>query len=131
MQSIAASLTNRGIELGLTVTPVRGVFNWDATLNFTKNKNTVDAIAPGVEQVVIDGFTNLGNFAIPGQPYGVIQGLAYEKNANGDYLVNSLGEYISTQDIEVIGDPNPNYLATVINTFSWNNFQTGGLLPPL
>ncbi len=117
----AASLTNKGIELGLTVTPLRGKFNWDATLNFTKNVNTVDAIAPGVDQVTIAGFTNLGNFAIPGEPYGVFQGFAYEKNDNGDFLVNSLGEYISTQDIETIGDPNPNYTATVINTLSWNN----------
>ena len=119
----AASLTNKGVELGLTITPFRGKFNWDATINYTRNRNIVDEIAPGVDQVLVDGggFTNLGNFAIPGEPFGVIQGSAYEKNDNGDFLVNSIGEYVSTQDIQIIGDPNINYTATLINTFSWNN----------
>ena len=117
----AAEVTNRGIELGLNISPFKGDFGWNLGLNFTKNENIVDAIADGVDQVVIAGFTNLGNFAIPGESFGVIQGSAYEKNANGELLVNTLGEYIATNDIEIIGDPVPNYNANIINTFSWKD----------
>lgn len=115
----AASVSNRGIELGLNINPFKGPFGWNAQFNFTKNDNIVESIAEGVNQIQIAGFTTLGNFAIPGETYGVFQGSAFEKNENGDKLVNSLGEYIETQDIQIIGDPQANYNLEVINTFSW------------
>lgn len=118
----AASVSNRGIELGLNLNPFKGAFGWNSQLNFTKNENIVQTIAEGVDQIqVAGGFTNLANYAIPGQTYGVIQGFAFEKNDQGENLVNSLGEYIETQDIQVIGDPQPNYNLEWINTLSWKN----------
>ncbi len=119
----AASINNKGIELGLDITPVdMSGFNWVARVNFTKNKNIVTSVGEGVDQVVIAGFTNLGNFAAPGEPYGVIKGSAYKKNADGKLLVNSAGEYIEGNGLEIIGDPNPNYLLDAINTFQFGNF---------
>ncbi len=117
----AASVSNRGIELGLNINPFTGKFGWNSQFNFTTNENIVESIAEGVNQVNIAGYTDLGNFAIPGESYGVIQGYAFEKNDQGENLVNSLGEYIETQDIQVIGDPVPNYNIDWINTLSWNN----------
>lgn len=123
----AASLSNRGIELGLNLVPIQGAFTWTMDWNFTKNVNIVNSIADGVDQVVIAGYSNLGNFAIPGEPYGIIQGTPYEKNENGDLLVGADGNYIDAQDIAPIGNPQPNYQANWINTFSYKgialNFQ--------
>ncbi len=119
----AASINNRGVELGLDITPVQmGAFNWNMRINYTKNKNIVTSLGEGVDQVVIDGFSNLGNFAVKGEPFGVIKGSAYKKNDNGDFLVNSAGEYIESSGLEIIGDPNPNYLLDAINTFQFGNF---------
>ena len=115
----AASVSNRGIELGLNLVPVQGAFTWSMDLNFTKNINIVDKVADGVDQVVISGYSNLGNFAVPGEPYGVIQGLPFEKNENGDLLVAADGNYVPGQDIAPIGNPIPNYQANLINSFSW------------
>lgn len=117
----AASVSNKGVELGLNLNPFKGAFGWNAQFNFTKNVNEVVTIAEGVDQIGIAGYTNLGNFAIPGESYGVFQGVAFEKNDQGQNLVNSLGEYIETQDIQIIGDPIPNYNLDVINTFSWKD----------
>jgi len=121
----AAELTNRGIELGLNLTPVRGKFTWQADLNLTHNEGTVDAIADGVNQVLIDGFTNLGNFAIPGQPFNAIQGSPFVRNSEGLLEVDAQGGYQSAPSLEVIGDPNPDYTANWINTFSWNGLSFG------
>lgn len=130
----AAEISNKGIELGLNINPIRGEFNWDFTLNYTQNENTVDAILEGIDQVLIEGFGTLGNYAIPGQPYGVMQGEVFERDANGNLVVNSIGEYIAAPDIGIIGDPNPNYQANWINNFSWKglslsfqfSYQDGG-----
>ncbi len=123
----AAKVNNKGIELGLDITPVRGAFTWDMRFNYTKNRSTVLELGiPGEgedKRILIAGFTDLGNFAIEGQPYGVIVGTPYLKTKSGQYLVNGVGEYIEGEKPEVIGDPNPNYLLDVLNTFSYKNFR--------
>ena len=122
----AAEITNKGIELGINLTPVRGKFTWQADLNLTHNEGTVDAIAEGVNQVLIDGYTNLGNFAIPGEPFNAIQGTSFVRGSDGNSLqVDAQGSYITSPGISVIGDPNPDYTANWINTFSWSGLSFG------
>ena len=117
-----ASVSNNGVEIGLTVRPVTRVVNWSSTFNFTHNENTVESIIDGVDLVVIAGFNGLGNYAIPGEPYGSIYGTAFVTNDNGDPVVNSLGEYDETGEPVNIGDPNPNFTLDWINTISIGNF---------
>jgi len=118
----AAALTNRGIELGLTLTPIAKEVQWDLGLNFTANENTVDRIADGIDQVPIAGFTNLGNFAIPGESFGVIQGSQFER-VNGEPLVNGQGFFVESQDIGIIGDPIPDYTVSYLSTLSWKGLS--------
>lgn len=129
----AAEVSNRGIELGLTLTPIAKEVQWDLGLNFTSNENTVESIADGVDQVPIAGFTDLGNFAVPGEPFSVIQGSTFER-VNGELLVNSQGFYNTSAEISPIGDPNPDYTVSYLSTLSWKglslfvnwNYQKGG-----
>ncbi|RMG18168.1 MAG: SusC/RagA family TonB-linked outer membrane protein [Bacteroidetes bacterium] len=119
----AASVENKGIELGLNLVPFAGEFRWSIDVNFTKNVNNVLKIAEGVDQIPIAGYSNLGNFAIPGERYGVIQGLPFQKDDQGRFLVGADGNYLPGQDIEVIGDPNPNYTLGLINNLSWKGIS--------
>lgn len=107
----AAKITNKGIELGMDVTPIK-TRNFSVTLNgnFTTNENTVDEIFPGVDQIAVVGiFTTLGSYAIPGQPYGLIQGEKIRRDDNGNLVVLSSGAYDVSSDLQVLGDPNPDY----------------------
>ena len=107
----AAKITNKGIELGMDVTPIK-TRNLSVTLNgnFTTNENTVDEIFPGIDQIAIVGiFTTLGSYAIPGQPYGLIQGEKIKRDDNGNLLVLSSGLYDVSSDLQVLGDPNPDF----------------------
>lgn len=120
----AAEVSNKGIEASLNLIPIKTKdFTWDMTWNFTRNRNEVISIADGVDQINIAGYTNLGNFAIPGQPFGVMQGSAFVRGPNGGLLVNAAGEYEATNDIEVIGDPNPNYQANWLNTIRYKGIS--------
>ena len=121
----AAEVENKGIELGLNIVPISGDFTWDFTVNYTRNRNNVLKIADGVDQIVIAGFTNEGNFAIPGEQYGIIQGLPFDKNDQGEYLVGADGNYVPAQDIAPIGNPNPNYTANWINNFTYKGLSLG------
>ncbi len=120
----ASELENVGVELGLNLIPVKTKdFVWDITLNYTANENKVLKIADGVDQVLIDGFTNLGNFALPGEPYAAIRGLPYARHENGQRLIAGDGNFVPESDIATIGDPNPDFQANWINTVSWKGLS--------
>ncbi len=121
-----------GMEVGLNFTPLKSDdFSWDVINNFTAYETIVtDLDSP----TVFAGFTNLGNFAIEGKPLGVIQGSYALRDENGNLLINpTTGKiYDSTEisetedgrfaDLGIIGDPNPDWTLSTINTFRYKGF---------
>ncbi len=121
----AAQVTNKGIELGLNITPVSvGDFSWDVTLNYTKNVATVDEIFEGIERVYVEGFGTLGNYAIPGEPFGVIYGQQFAKDDQGRIIVDGQGGYVRG-GFGIIADPNPEFQANWINNISFKGLSFG------
>lgn len=122
----AAEVENKGIELGLNLTPVIiGDFSWNLTLNYTKNISEVLSIYPGIDQFGFAGYSNLGNYAIPGQPYGVLFGGSFLKDENGKLIVTGQGAYQNSGVDGIIGDPNPDFTANWINNFAFKGFSFG------
>lgn len=122
-----AEVSNKGIELGLNLKVIKNDgegFNWDISGQFTKNKNIVEDLGIGVDKLPIAGFTNLGNYAFPGQPYGVIYGSSILRDDNGNFVVGGDGNYVEGPDT-IIGDPNADWRATVINEIAYKNFTFG------
>jgi len=124
-----AQVSNKGIELGLNMSVIRTKtdgLTWDITANFTKNKNIVDKLGLGsVKTLGIAGFTNLGNFAAEGRPYGIIMGSSIKRDANGNYVVGADGNYLVNTDLTEIGDPNADWRSTLINEISYKNITFG------
>ena len=109
----AGTISNKGIELGLTATPIRGKnFSWDLGVNFTKNISKVESLPDGSKEILISGFSDLGNYAIEGQPFGVIKGSGIVKNAKGERVVDGNGDYKQTPEPVIIGDPNEKFRLT-------------------
>ncbi len=127
----AGTISNKGVEIGATVTPLRiGDFSWNLRANFTKNISKVEELPEGSEEILISGFTNLGNFAIKGQPYGVIKGTYAVRNGadgrTGELLITSNGDYKISGEIGIIGDPNPDYMVSGFTDFNWKGLTIGG-----
>ncbi len=120
------SSSTKGIELSLKGTPVKvGDFQWDITLNWWLYRSTIDELGYGLTQVQIPGggFQDLGNYAVAGQPYNVILGSFVPRDpATGQRIVGSDGNYLFSDDIGRIGDPNPNWNAALFNTFMYKGF---------
>ncbi len=121
----SAELNNKGIEAGLTLTPVAtDNVRWDFTTNFTKNVSEIKSIFPGIDKVLIDGLPFLGNFAIPGEQYGVIEGSRILRDeATGLPIVGGNGLYQADPDQGIIGDPNPDFNMSFINSVQVKNFS--------
>ncbi len=117
----SAELQNRGVELGVNIVPVKTKdFYWDFTWNFTKNVSEIVKIADGIDKVLIDGLSFLGNFGIPGQPYGIMEGQRILRDEEtGLPLLGSDGLYQADPEQGIIGDPNPDFITSFINSISY------------
>lgn len=123
-------MRTRGLDLSATITPLktRSGLNWDITANYSMYRSTIEALSDGLNQVLISGFTNLGNFAIPGKPFGLIKGIGIERDANGNKIVLPNGRYKESSDIRELGDPNPEFTSSLINAFSFKGFTLSFML---
>ncbi len=120
----AAEMNNKGIELGINVVPVRTKdFIWDINANFTRNRSEVVQLAEGVEEIAFAGYNNLGNFAIPGQPYGVIQGTMVQRTDAGEPIISAAGVYQQAPEIGIIGDPNADFKLNWATTVGWKGLS--------
>ncbi len=132
-----------GLEIGLDFIPIQSEnFTWSVRNNFTAYENVVNDLG-GIEAFPFAGFTNLGNFASEGEPLGVIKGsyaarydplnITEENPAgygtSGQLLINpNNGKIIDSSTlpgnvVETVGDPNPDWNATSINTFSYKGLS--------
>ena len=130
-----AEISNRGIELGLTFRPVQTKdWAWDINTNFTQNNNVVEKIGEGLENFVFAGYSGLGNYAVPGEEYGVILADAILRDDAGNPIIGANGVYQADPDIKQVGNPNPDWNFNAGTTVNWKgitfrmlwNYQEGG-----
>ena len=105
-------------------------------------ESEVLTISDGVDQIYIGGKVGQGNIAIPGLPFGVMEGDIIKRDYGGldgtdhtqvhwDDRENSLpyvdanGNY-QQLGFGIIGDPNPDFVYGVTNTFTykWSNCES-------
>jgi len=139
---------NRGIELELTTQNIQTEsFSWTTSVNFSRNRNKVSALAPGINQLIM--LTTLNDFnayaTIVGEPIGSFymyktDGLLMPEDfdAAGNPLVpvingqlegnvkivdlNNDGE-INEQDHTVVGNAQPNFLWGLSNRLTYSGFD--------
>jgi len=93
-------ISNKGIEILLNITPIKSLdFRWDFSLNFAKNTNNVDILAPGITNLYINGFTGSSIRAVAGKPYGQIFGPGYQRDSKGNVVID---------DRQTLSDGSPN-----------------------
>ena len=121
----AGQVSNKGIEMGLGYTFVQTKdWNWKVDALWTINRSMVSDIPSDLKEIVYAGYTTLGNFAINGQPLGVIKGYYWQREAKtGQRIVSATGDYISSQEIGIIGDPTPKYKLTGISNLSYKGIS--------
>ena len=125
-------VTNSGWEAALDITPLQfsNGFRWNIYSVFTRNRNEVVELTNGLDEVFVNGFGNSVQVVhAAGQPYGQIKGQTAERDDAGNLLVDpSTGKLIIGNDLEFIGDPNPDYQIGVTNTFSFKGISLNFLI---
>jgi hypothetical protein len=118
-------IRNKGIEAALDLRPIAGKnFQWDVRAIFTKNKNTVEELVPGLTRFIVGGF----NYVEVGFPYGYLRGSHSARTEDGTLLINQTsGMPLVDPNDDMVGDPNADFKMGVTNTLSWKGFQLSAL----
>ena len=133
----AGTISNKGIEVGFTLTPFSSKnMSLNLRTNFTKNVSKVESLPDGSKEILIGGFTNLGAFAIEGQPFGVIKGAYVVRDGGsvedgnlgrvGNLLITPNGNWKISSEIGIIGDPNPDFSLSQFLDFNVYGFSLFG-----
>ncbi|WP_420147742.1 SusC/RagA family TonB-linked outer membrane protein [Spirosoma sp.] len=126
----AAQLRNRGLEVMLGISALKTPsFSWDINLNWSKNVSKVLALTEGVTDVSLESaFTGIGGYAIVGEPLGVLYGSKWQRNADGQLIIGTNGVPLKEAAEGNIGNPYPNWLSNIRNTFTYKGVTLTALL---
>ncbi|UOE49946.1 SusC/RagA family TonB-linked outer membrane protein [Mucilaginibacter sp. SMC90] len=131
----AGDIQNKGLELMVDGKIVAGQgFNWNTSVNFSINRNTVKYLTQDVTQYALGGFDDLSVVAQSGQLYGEIIGsrLLRVKDAsspyNGQLLLDANGLPQVDPVKSKLGNQQASSLLGVTNTFSYKNFDLSFLV---
>ena len=131
-------LSNRGIELALnTVNVSRENFAWRTRFTYAANRNRIEKLVTSTDTLVY-GYLNA---VTVGQPIGVFYGRIYARNADGSLFLaptvvrgdtsmlprralDTLPDGDIVNAFRVIGDPNPDFIATFNTEFDFGRFVT-------
>ena len=121
-------IENKGVEFNLGADILESSstdgFKWNANVNFTAYKTEVLDLGLNTDLVVYSGFNNLGNAAIEGEPLGVFYGSRILRHeGTGEKIVGNDGLYVQDPQDGIIGDPNPDWIGNLTNTFSFKNIS--------
>jgi TonB-linked SusC/RagA family outer membrane protein len=126
------TLRNQGIEIALSGTPVLTTnFKWDVQLNFSKNKNVVEKLASGSDELLHADYDGNAAQLISkvGEPMGDFYAHPVKLAANGGKIVNPDGLYQVDADTMVkIGNAMPKAVGGFINTFTYKGFTLEALV---
>lgn len=145
----SGSMRNKGIELLLKGTPIRtNNFNWDASINFSANRNKVLSIKDGLLEIPYGGAT--GGYLnspvtlklIPGEAYGNIYGthwLRYygadkpdpvrtDKNRPMIIGANGFPMLAPVSSQKLLGNSQPDWVGGMSHTFSYKGISLSALI---
>ncbi|MEP7269218.1 MAG: SusC/RagA family TonB-linked outer membrane protein [Saprospiraceae bacterium] len=119
------AIRNTGAEISLSGAPVSNRnFVWDVSAVFSRNVPKVLDLGGTLEEVQVTGFGNaLGNYAIVGKPFNIIKGTGNLRNDAGQLLIDGQGYPIATSSPIILGDPNPAFITSLGNTFSYKSLS--------
>ncbi|TSE05855.1 carboxypeptidase-like regulatory domain-containing protein [Aquimarina algiphila] len=128
LQNIA-DIRTYGFEANLEVfVNTYNDFSYAPGLVFSLYRNKVLKIQGNQERIPIAGFTTISKNLIKGQPAGVLVGTAYQRDAQDNVIIDDNGFPLIAQDLQVIGDPTPDFAIGFSNQFNWKRFKLNFLI---
>lgn len=132
----AGSVRSKGLEIITGISPVVSEnFSWNSTLNFSTNRAIVEDLPQedGRLTLAYSRIYDSQNQTVylqveEGGRVGDLYGTGYLKNENGDFILTDEGRYIPNNDLQKLGNYNPDFMLGFNNQFKYKNWNLGFLL---
>lgn len=133
----AGKISNKGLEAVLNITPLNNAdWRWDINLNFSTNKNMVDELYEGIDNIFLGGFAGSSIRIVAGKPYGSIFGFGWVRDPQtGEVVINddpNSDEYgfpiLDANNEKDFGSSNPDWLLGFRNSISWKGLSLSFLI---
>ncbi len=120
----AGEIETSGLEISLTGEIVKTKdFSWNAIVNWSKSKTMVNELAEGVSSYVLNSSWSPTTIeARPGELFGQIYGVGYERDENGNLLTED-GYYIGTAAPIACGNTQAKWIGSINNLFKYKTIQ--------
>ena len=142
----SGTMRNQGVELVLRGTPIQKAnFSWNASLNFSANRNRVISIQEGLTEIAYASqFGYSGSTVsmklIPGEAYGNLYGTSYKRYyASGTaedpmtidkslpIVIGANGFPVRNTAQKLLGNSLPDWIGGLNNTFKYHDFSLSAL----
>lgn len=123
-------IENKGFELGIDATILKGSVNWNVNANMAINRNKVVKLYNGQDiygdAVYTGSLNDYINILREGQPLGIFYGYkenGYTSTGNLQYLDLNKDGAITADDKTYIGNPNPDFIYGFNSVLGWKGFE--------
>jgi len=142
----SGTMRNQGVELVLRGTPVQKTnFSWNASLNFSANRNRVVSIREGLTEIAYAsqyGYSGstVSMKLIPGEAYGNLYGTSYKRyyesgtaedpmtiDKSRPIVIGSDGFPVRNSTQKLIGNSMPDWIGGLNNSFKFHDFTLSAL----
>lgn len=124
-------MVSEGIEVDYDFDIIRSE-NWKFNLagNFNANESVVTDLAEGTDNILLTSAVigQAANYAVEGQPFGVLLGTTILRDSKGNRVVGDNGQYLTNNNPTIIGDPNPDWTTSLIPSLRYKNFNLSAQL---
>lgn len=115
----------RGFEVDLGVTPIKTPnITWNLHAGYAMSRTKLLELSSGAERVPILTYTtpSVGLAAVVGDNFYSIVGTTYQRDPNGNIIVNANGVPLIDSNTKVLGSLNPDYTMTFNTSFRFKSF---------
>ncbi|MDW7692285.1 SusC/RagA family TonB-linked outer membrane protein [Flammeovirgaceae bacterium SG7u.111] len=118
----AGEIVNKGVEVMLNATPIRTAsgFEWNAFVNFTRNRNEVVELADGIDKYSLGG-NRVDVIAEVGQSMGAMYGTGFLEH-EGEVIFRE-GLPVASNELRYLGNYNPDFMVGLTNEFRYKNLS--------
>jgi len=122
-------IRNSGFEVDLGLTPFKSDnFEWTLRGSYSKYESMVEDLGPGINEVALsqDGYgIPAGIFAVKGERFPVIKGIKYQRDPNGNIIVDETGLPVTNSQYEILGKVTPDYILGFSTNIRFKNITLG------
>ena len=126
-------ISNKGVEAQVNYTVLEGPrngFRWDVNANYSRNRNIVEKLAPGLKEFTVTSGDGFGTFIVarPGTTFN-IQGVGFLRDSvTNKYIINAQNGLRIAGGRRLLGNIYPDWIGGVNNSFSYKNVSLSFLV---